>query len=211
MCTVARRFALIVPMMFMCVGMPVQGARLVLGDPVAQTPSVTIATAHNSERERKTMEALERLLATYDLRKYTFTRRVVIEEGAINHAMPVLTLNVRFALSPDQLLSSYIHEQLHWHTQGGQSPQQQAAVAELRRMYPGAPVGLPEGAESAFSTYGHLVVCYLEMMADRELLGAERADAVVAHKDHYTWIYATVVRDEKRIAEVVDRHRLRVR
>ena len=206
-----RRLVLAVPVMFMCVGMPAQGAGLALHDPTVQTPSVEITLAHNSARERKTKETLEQLLATYDLRKYTFTRRVVIEEGAINHAMPVLTLNARFALSPDQLLSSYIHEQLHWHTQGGQSPQQQAAVAELRQLYPRAPVGLPEGAESAFSTYGHLVVCYLEIIADRELLGRERAAAVIAQKDHYTWIYATVLRDEKRIAAVVDRHLLRVR
>jgi hypothetical protein len=197
--------------MFMSVGMPVQGAGLALGEPPPQTPFVKIDLAHNSERERMTKETLEQVLATYDLKKYTLTRRVVIEEGAINHAMPVLTLNARFASSPDELLSSYIHEQLHWHTQGGQSPQQQAAVAELRQLYPRAPVGLPEGAENAFSTYGHLVVCYLEMIADRELLGPDRAAAVIAHKDHYTWIYATVLRDEKRLAAVVDRHRLRLR
>jgi hypothetical protein len=201
----------IVPIMLIAVGMPVQGTGLVSGEPFRQTPVVTIDLAHNSERERKTKATLEQVLATYDLEKYTLTRRVVIEEGAINHAMPVLTLNARFASSPDELLSSYIHEQLHWHTHGGQSPQQQAAVVELRQLYPRAPVGLPEGAESAFSTYGHLVVCYLEMIADRELLGPDRTAAVIAHKNHYTWIYATVLRDEKRLAAVVDRHQLRLR
>ncbi len=125
-----------------------------------------------------------------------------------NSEAPLAARDVR---RHEHLLSSYIHEQLHWHTQGGQSPRQQAAVAELRQLYPRAPVGLPEGAENAFSTYGHLVVCYLEMIADREFLGLERAAAVIARKDHYTWIYATVVRDEKRIAAVVDRHLLRVR
>jgi hypothetical protein len=208
---VGRRLVLIIAISLMCVDVRVQGARVGLSEPTAQTASVKIDVAHNSELERETKDTLEQLLATHDLKKYTFTRRVVIEEGAINHAMPVLTLNARFAASPDQLLSSYLHEQLHWHTQGGQSPQQQAAVAELRQLYPRAPVGLPQGAESAFSTYGHLVVCYLEMIADREFLGPERAAAVIAQKDHYTWIYATVLRDEKRIAAVVDRHQLRVR
>jgi hypothetical protein len=84
-------------------------------------------------------------------------------------------------------------------------------VRELREMYPRVPIGLPEGAESAFSTYGHLIVCYLEMTADRELLGPARAADVIQRKDHYTWIYATIVRDEKRIAAVVDRHGLRVK
>src|SRR5262245_209544 len=121
-----------------------------------QTPAVTIDLAHNTERERETKALLEQVLATYDLARYTLTRRVVIEERAINHAFPVLTLNVRFARSADELLSSYVHEQLHWHLRARGSAQQEA-IAELRRMYPGAPVGLPEGADTLISTYGHLV------------------------------------------------------
>jgi hypothetical protein len=121
-----------------------------------------------------------------------------------------LTLNARFASSADELLSSYIHEQLHWHLRD-RSSQQQAAIAELRRMYPEAPVGMPEGAVTAYSTYGHLVTCYLEVLADRELLGLERTTAAIKNKNYYTWIYETVLRDEMKIAQVVDRHRLRVR
>jgi hypothetical protein len=169
---------------------------------------VTIDVAHGSEREQATKARLEALLASYDLRDYTFTRRVVIEEGAINHAFPVLTLNAHFAAS-DPLLSSYVHEQIHWHLRAHRF-QQDAAVAELRRLYPRVPVGLPEGAESLYSTYGHLVTCYLEMIADRRLLGDERAAAVIRNKVHYTWIYGVVVRDEAKIAAVVARHGLGV-
>ena len=161
----------------------------------AATPSIKIDIAHGSEREQKTKATLEQVLSTYDLNKYTFTKHVVIEERAVNHAFPTLTLNARFASSADELLSSYIHEQLHWHLRDRGS-EQQSAIAELRRMYPGAPVGLPEGADSAVSTYGHLVDCYLEILADRELLGPDRTSAVIADKDHYTWIYATVLRDD---------------
>jgi hypothetical protein len=175
-----------------------------------QTPSVRIDLAHGSAREQKTKETLEQVLSAYDLKKYTFTKRIVIEERAINHAFPVLTLNARFAASPDELLSSYIHEQLHWHLRDHGS-QQQSAIAELRRWYPNAPVGLPKGAESAISTYGHLVDCYLEMLADRELLGPERTSAVIANKGHYTWIYDTVIRDEQRISSMVDLYRLRIK
>ena len=176
----------------------------------AATPSIKIDLAHGTDREQKTKATLEQVLSTYDLNKYTFTKHVVIEERAVNHAFPVLTLNARFASSTDELLSSFIHEQLHWHLRDRMSDQQ-AAIAELRRMYPGAPVGLPEGADSAVSTYGHLVDCYLEILADRELLGPDRTSAVIADKGHYTWIYATVLRDEKRIADLVDRHHLRVK
>jgi hypothetical protein len=69
---------------------------------------------------------------------------------------------------------------------------------------------LPASAENEYSTYGHLVDCYLEILADRQLLGPERAAVVVRNKPWYTWIYATILADERRIAEVVDRHQLRV-
>jgi len=173
-------------------------------------PPVTIDLAHGTEREQRTKARLEEVIATYDLHKYTFTRKVVIEEQAINHAFPTLTLNARFADSSDELLSSYVHEQLHWHLRD-HAADQQAAVAELRRMYPNAPVGLPEGADSLFSTYGHLVDCYLEIQADRSLIGPERTAAVIADKGHYTWIYKTVLQDEPRIAAVVGHHHLGIK
>ena len=176
---------------------------------LAQSP-VTVDLAHGTDREQRTKDTLGQLLTMYDLKKFTFTRRVVIEERAVNHAFPVLTLNARFASAPDELLTSYVHEQLHWHLRD-RLAQQQAAIEDLRRMYPGAPVGLPEGAENAYSTYGHLITCYLEILAARQLLGVERASTAIANKGNYTWIYATVLRDEKQIAAVVDRHGLRVR
>lgn len=172
--------------------------------------AITIDLAHATDRERQSKALLEQLLHSYDLTKYTFTRKVVIEERAINHAFPVLTLNARFAQSADELLSSYVHEQLHWHLRARGADQQQA-IADLRRMYPSAPVGTPDGAETAISTYGHLVDCYLEIQADRQLIGAERTRAVISGKGHYTWIYKTVVEDEPRIAAVVHRHRLEIK
>lgn len=173
-------------------------------------PVVKIDLAHGTDRERQTRTLLEQVLGSYDLSKYTFTRHVVIEERAINHAFPVLTLNVRFAQSADELLSSYIHEQLHWHLRD-RGRDQQEAIAELRVIYPGAPVGEPEGAETSISTYGHLIDCYLEIQADRQLIGPERTSAVVADKGHYTWIYKTIVQDEPRIAAVARRHHLEIR
>lgn len=177
---------------------------------LGEQPAIKIDLAHGTDRERQTRALLEQVLAAYDLSKYTFTRHVVIEERAINHAFPVLTLNVRFAGSADELLSSYVHEQLHWHLRA-RSGDQQDAIAELRRMYPRAPIGPPEGAETAVSTYGHLVDCYLEIQADRQLIGPERTSAVIADKGHYTWIYRTVLQDEPRIAAIVRRLHLEIK
>jgi hypothetical protein len=76
---------------------------------------IDIQTSHHSAREMQEKLELEQLLKRYDVSKYTFTRTVVIEERAMNHAFPVLTLNVRFLGSDDELLSSFLHEQLHWY------------------------------------------------------------------------------------------------
>ena len=182
------------------------GASIALG---SDSPRIEIDLARGTPREQLAKQALEQVLASHDLSKYTFTRKVVIEQGATNHAFPILTLNPYFASSPDEMLSSYIHEQLHWHLRN-LAAQQQAAITELRRLYPRVPVGLPASAENEYSTYGHLVDCYLEILADRELLGAERTDIVIHNKPWYTWIYTTVLTDEKQIAGVVNRHQLRL-
>ena len=183
---------------------------LSLAIPAFAREGVSVRTAHHGPREEQTAERLKKLIGTYDLSKYTFTREVVIDRGAMNHAFPELTLNARWADAPDDLLSSYIHEQLHWYLRDHDA-QQKSAIDELRRMYPNAPVGLPEGAESAYSTYGHLVDCHLEIEADRQLLGPDRTMTVVRNKGHYTWIYDTIFRDELKIAAVVDEHQLRIK
>ncbi len=183
---------------------------LSLAIPAFARDGISIRTAHHGPREEQTADQLKKLIGTYDLSKYTFTREVVIDRGAMNHAFPELTLNARWADAPDDLLSSYIHEQLHWYLRDHDF-QQKAAISDLQRMYPRVPVGLPEGADSAYSTYGHLVDCYLEIEADRQLLGPERTMTVVRNKGHYTWIYDTILRDEPKIAAVVDEHQLRIK
>lgn len=171
---------------------------------------VTIRLEHDAPREQLAKATLERMLASVDAERYVFTREIVISRGVVNHAFPVLTLNVAFAESGDDLLSTFLHEELHWHLRN-RDAQQRAAVADLRRMYPVVPVGLPAGADTEYSTYGHLVDCYLELEADRQLMGPERALAVMRRKPWYTWIYSTILTDERAIAAVVDRHGLRVR
>ncbi len=125
----------------------------------------------------------------------------------MNHAFPTLTLNVHFLGSDDELLSSFLHEQLHWYLAKNRLAMEDA-VRRLKMMYPHAPVGLPEGADTEYSTYGHLIDCYLEIQADRELIGAERTEKVIKNKPWYTWIYKTVLQDEDKIAALVKAERL---
>jgi hypothetical protein len=169
--------------------------------------AIDIQTSHHSARELQEKLELEQLFKKYDVSKYTFTRTVVIEERAMNHAFPTLTLNVHFLGSDDELLLSFLHEQLHWYLAQHRQAMEDA-VRKLKAMYPRAPVGVPEGADTEYSTYGHLIDCYLEIQADRELIGRERTDRVIKNKPWYTWIYKTILQDEDRIAALVKAERL---
>jgi len=187
--------------------LPTLAALLFLSIAAFAADAIDIQTSHHSARELQEKLELEQLLKKYDVSKYTFTRKVVIEERAMNHAFPVLTLNVHFLGSDDELLSSFLHEQLHWYLAQHRFAMEDA-VRQLKGMYPHAPVGLPEGADTEYSTYGHLIDCYLEIQADRELIGRERTDRVIKNKPWYTWIYKTILQDEDRISALVKAERL---
>jgi hypothetical protein len=182
---------------------------LIMGSARFAADSIEIKLRNDTESERQTKTQLERLLNSYDLSKYTFTRQVVIDEHSIPHSHPVLTLHTRHLKSDDQLLSTYVHEQLHWYL-AAHDNQTRAAEAELRKLYPKVPVGFPDGAQDEESTYLHLIDCYLEMQADRRLMGQQRAADVMKFwaGDHYRWVYKTVVQDETQIAEIVKREAL---
>jgi len=172
---------------------------------------ISIELKHDSERERQTKQQLQHLLDVYDLHKYTFTRTLIIDERSIPHSHPVLTLHTRHLNSDDQLLSTYVHEQLHWYLEQ-HLKQTRNAEDELRKIYPKVPVGYPDGSGDEEGTYLHLVTCYLEMQADRELMGRERTLAVMNFwaGDHYRWIYKTVMTDEDTIRKVVEKEKLEI-
>jgi len=69
---------------------------------------VTIQLKHGTDAERRTKEELERILASYDLSKYTFTHEVVIDDKAIPHSHPVLTLHTRHLGSVKEKLGSFV-------------------------------------------------------------------------------------------------------
>jgi hypothetical protein len=169
--------------------------------------TVRIELANDSKRERATQDQLLTLLQRHNLERWQCTDVVRIEQGVVPHSHPVLTLNTYLLGDDARLLATYLHEQLHWFSTQHQDATE-LAIDELRRVYPVVPVGLPEGAKSEFSSYLHLVICWLEHAALAELLGPIEARRVVESWSHYTWIYATVLRDIGTIGDIVQRHSL---
>src|SRR4030095_4386811 len=170
---------------------------------------IEIALKSGTPREVQTKEQLQRLLKTYDLSKWIFTRSILIDEKAIPHSHPVLTLHTRHLKDDDLLLSTFVHEQLPWFlVQNDQETKD--ARKDLRTTCPKVPVGFPDGAENEESTYLHLLVNYLEYRADRELLGELRARQVFEFwaSDHYRWVYKTVLERTRDIGDIAFRHKI---
>jgi hypothetical protein len=173
------------------------------------SPHLAISLTHADAKERATQSQLERLLSQYDLTPWIFTTSVRIDEDAIPHSHPILTLHTRHLKDDDLLLSTFVHEQAHWFFDQHKS-EAEKAVSELRKLYPSIPVGFPEGSNDADGNYEHLIVIYLEYEADRILLGELRAAQVMAFwsQDHYTWLYRNVLRDRARLRELVQKYHL---
>src|SRR5689334_21138216 len=84
--------------------------------PVPAAP-LEIELKQGSPEEVRTRDQLLRLLGSYDLGRWIFTRKVVIDGSpqVIPHSHPVLTLSTRHLKDDDLLLSTFVHEQLHWY------------------------------------------------------------------------------------------------
>jgi hypothetical protein len=159
--------------------------------------------------EAQTRSQLQKLLQQYDCTKFIFTKEVVIDREALPHSHPVLTLHTRHLKDDELLLSTFVHEQIHWFL-SERREQTTQAIQELKTVFPKAPVGFPAGGDSEESTYLHLLVNALEYRADKELLGELRARQVMDFwaKDHYTWIYHRVLEDGDKIRTVLSKYKL---
>lgn len=172
-------------------------------------PPLTITLAHGSPAEAQTKAQLERLLVAYDLSQWFFTTSVVIDDRAIPHSHPVLTLHTRHGKDDDLLLATFLHEELHWYLT--QHPAAvDSAISDLRTLFPAIPTGYPEGSDDARGNYVHQIVTWLELRTTAQVLGELRASQVMAFwaTDHYTWIYGTLLSRGAEIGRVLRRHDL---
>jgi hypothetical protein len=170
---------------------------------------LNITLTHDNAAEMQTKAQLERLIATYDFAPWLFTKSVVINSEAIPHSHPVLTLHTRHLKDDDLLVSTFVHEQLHWFL-ADRSEDVDAAIEELRQLYPSIPVGYPQGSSDERGNYVHLIVVLLEYRANRQLLGELRARQTMDFwaADHYTWIYRAVLDHGADISKVLKQHDL---
>jgi len=169
-----------------------------------KTPEIEITTKNDTEREKSTAVLLKEVLSEYDLSKWIFTNKVIIEQGVIPHSHPVLTLNTR-STDKKEILDVFVHEQLHWYV--NKYPESEKnAIAEFRKRYKEVPYKNRAGARDEHSTYLHLIVCYLEYKSMISLIGKEDAKQLMWNQNHYTWIYNKVIEDETFIGKVLKKN-----
>ncbi len=173
----------------------------------ASSSDFDIRLAHGSPNEKKAEKQLKRLLDTYDVSPYTFTYSIRIDQNDAPHSHPILTLNDYFLDDDASALSTFIHEQYHWLAIAFEQ-ETNAAIEDLKLLYPQIPNSRNGGARSEYSTYAHLIVGLQEYHATASLFGKDEAKRVLSSKTWYTWIYKKVIEDEKKLIPILERHGL---
>jgi hypothetical protein len=184
-------------------------ASLIFGMGIPKSVPLAITLAHGSPAEARTRTQVTALAARYPLQPWLYTHRLVIDERSIPHSHPVLTLHTRHLGDDRLLLSTLLHEEMHWFLAQHRADAA-AATAELRRRYPTLPVGYPEGADSEQASYEHLLVIDLEWKALARLLGADAALEAIRfwQGDHYRALYRIVEKDAAAITALRTQHHL---
>jgi hypothetical protein len=155
--------------------------------------SIDLSTA--KARAEAIIECIKRWREQNDIRRFEFTKHIRIAPTELPHSHPVLTLNTQL-YDPEAILCEYLHEQMHWYTERlGCAGPDSLLISELKRRYPAAPVGFPEGANDEYSTYLHLLVNWLEIETASQFMMRTRTEAIARGKHYYRWIYRTVLAD----------------
>lgn len=175
---------------------------------LAATPKLNLKLKNGTEIEQRKKDQIERLAQQYDLKKFTKTRDIEIDSNAMNHSVPVLTLNAGFLNDDDLALSAYVHEQAHWIFKDRLPFANRQLEADLERFAPSLPFDWPRGDGQRLTSYYHLAVCLLEWQSMEELVGVERARKVIDFKktDHYTAIYAAVIDHRAELEKILKQH-----
>lgn len=153
-----------------------------------------------------TKQNLFHLAKVYDLKPFLFTKKIQVQSYVVPHSHPVLTLNTRNAEKPNQLLSTWLHEEFHWWADE-KKKETQAAIAELKIMYPKI-----EGKPGSHSNYLHFIVCFLEYQSLKFYLGENEAQSVIrgliVNDKIYPAIYKEILHKDEGIARILRKNKL---
>lgn len=152
-----------------------------------------LATAQRSaERVRDMLLDLRR---RFDLSPFEYSKHIRIAPTEIPHSHPKITLNT-WVGDDLALLSTYLHEQMHWYVtwySHAHVPEWHEVFRRLREQYPRVPIGGADGAQDEL--YLHLVVNWLEVEATGQFVNRQQVLQHVRALPFYRWAYQTVIDD----------------
>ncbi|GLS26535.1 hypothetical protein [Marinibactrum halimedae] len=158
--------------------------------------NVTITTASDTEKEKYIKASLETLLRQYPIQQWVYMEKIMVDETARTpHSHPVVTMSTQqeYLNSTTKLLSTFLHEQFHWHVIINGKPTKKAFRTRIESQFPNPQWQRPYGSGDKGGTLSHLIVCYLEYKALSSLIGEKKAYANLASNEYYTWVYKTVL------------------
>ena len=158
--------------------------------------AVSITTMRESENELKIKNSLVSLQEKYDLSPWIFTHIIKVDEKARTpRSHPVLTMSTQkeYLNNDIKLLSSFLHEQFHWHVIKNGRGSKSEFRAAIKAKFPKVQFEHPFGSGTEGGTLSHIIVCYLEYVVLSELIGKEKAIQNLSTNEYYTWIYQTIL------------------
>jgi len=160
---------------------------------------VSITTVSESEKELKIKSALVSLQEKYDLSPWIITDTIEVDEKARTpRSHPVLTMSTQegYLNSDIKLLSTFLHEQFHWHLIKNGRGSKSEFRAAIKTEFPNVQFKRPFGSGTEGGTLSHIIVCYLEYVVLSELIGKEKAIKNISTNEYYTWVYQTILNPE---------------
>jgi hypothetical protein len=151
---------------------------------VEQVTTLSITELAPDKRSHITTQHLVHLSKIYDIEPYLYSKKVQVQTGVLAKHYPVITLNTRFAEDPEKLLAAFLHEEFHWWLI--QNPKKAKAVLKrVKITYP------------KIKDHVHLIVCYLDYLAIKHLLGDKSATRIFQdfiYKDRiFPWYYQQAI------------------
>lgn len=168
--------------------------------------ALQIQALNGTNSEIQTMRTVNTFIRKFELQDFIFTRQVTVDENAIPHSHPILTLNCRHNENPERLLLCFLHEQFHWYA-SSKRDSAMLAIEDLKSEFLNFSSNI-SGEEDAFSSYLHLIINWLELQAGKQFLGKKLAYDLISKMDVYPKIYLEVIQSESTIEKILKRHGL---
>jgi len=174
-----------------------------------------VNTIHQTTDELKIKKTLIKLYNQYDLRRWLYKASIQIDAKAKTpRSFPTVTMNTKaeYLNNETKLLSTFLHEQFHWHLIKNGKTTKEALRAAIKNEFSEIQYKPPQGSGTEGGTLSHIIVCYLEYKVLSHLIGIKKARENLSTNNYYLWIYKTVLNSDnhQKLERLINKHGLSI-